>query len=597
MRNFLTPFLFAFLLPQQSQANDNQPIVVTAERFQRSYDESISSIIKIDEEEISESGSTNVADLLKQQAGLNLFTNGAFGKASSLFLRGTSNRHTLILIDGVRVTDITAIGGGARLEFLNTSDIESIEILKGSQGVLYGAEAIGGVINITTKQGLKHNARALVGSFGQQGLSGNTGYKKDDFVVQFNFSGERSTGISTFNEKKTTNPDNAEKDGHETSTLKFKVSNKFGDHKVGATFRYQDSSSDFDSSSSDVIGNETKYQTNLAGANWAYSINKLFNLETKAEFRTVKSNSIVGTSNFEYEGTDQRVELSNKSFIGNHLEFISGISIEKEVAKALGSQLSQDIGRERISLYSQGRFEKDNFFIEFGGRGEKIQFVETKGLYRVALGKRVGNWTFKAHQATGFRVPSLYQSFSSFGNRDLQVEESNSQELGAFYQKGIFSGEVSLFRIRYSNFIDYDSATNGYLNLGAQENRGVEVNGQVTFEKFQAGLEANILRAYNPVTGAYALRRPRQRYSFNLRYQVLPKYFLGVNGQYVGARNDTSQFRLPSYLTFDTSLGYNSDVDKIMLQVRNLFDREYEEIKNFGTPDRNFLLTWERSFF
>lgn len=590
MRNTLIITIFFSVFSTYAK---DQPIIVTSERFERDYSKSTSSILKIDQKAIEESGTSNVADLLKEQAGLNLFTSGAFGKASSLFLRGTSNRHTLILIDGVRITDLTAIGGGARLEFLNNSDIESIEILKGSQGVLYGAEAIGGVIKITTKKSLQHQAKALIGSFGQTALSGNTGHQKDDLLVLFNFSAERSTGISSFNEKKTTN---AEADGHETSTLKLKVSQKLDTHKISFTGRYQDSNSDFDSSSADVLGNETNYQTSLLGASWENPFHRFLNLKANTEWRQVKSNSLVGSTNYIYEGETRRAEINNQSFVGKHIEIVSGLSFEREVAKALDSSLSNDIGRDRTSIFSHARYDNRGLFSEFGGRVEKVQSVETKGLYRVAFGTKLNNLTVKIHQATGFKVPSLYQTFSNIGNRNLQVEESVSQELSFLYQKGILSSEVSLFRIRYSNYVDYDSATNRYANLGAQENRGVEWSGAARLGAFNLNLGANLLRAYNPVNGSYALRRPRQRYTADIKYQMSPNLFISLNGLYVGSRNDSSQFRLPSYLTFNSSVGYTKEQDKFLFQVKNLLDREYEEIKNFGTPDRNFLFTWERRF-
>ncbi len=582
-----------FLLPLQADEQTEQPIIVKAERFEREYPKSTSSILKIDEKTIQESGAGNVADLLKKQAGLNLFTSGAFGKASSLFLRGTSNRHTLILIDGVRVTDLTAIGGGARLEFLNTSDIESIEILKGSQGVLYGAEAIGGVINITTKGRLNHQARAQVGSFGQMGLSGNTGHRKDDHLILFNFSTESSTGISSFNEKKTVN---AEADGHETSTLKLKASTKWKNSEVGIIGRYQDSFSEFDNSSRDVRGNETNYETSLIGAYWKKSLHNLLNLKLNGEWRQVKSNSLVGTTNYIYEGENRRLELNNLSYIGNSIELASGLSLEEEVAVALDSELRDAIGRERLSLYSHLRYERAGYFSELGGRVEKVQSVETKGLYRLALGKSFGNFTLKAHQATGFKVPSLYQTFSNIGNRNLKVEDSISQELSLLYQEGNLSSEISLFRIRYTNFVDYDSSSNRYVNLGAQENRGLEWEGSLRYQSFNFRLGSNFLRAYNPNTGSYALRRPRVRFNGNVRYQLRSNLYLDLEGLYVGSRNDTNQVRMPSYLTFDTSIGYTESRDKFLLQVKNIMNREYEEIRNFGTPDRNLLLTWERSF-
>ncbi|MCF8057892.1 MAG: TonB-dependent receptor [Bacteriovoracaceae bacterium] len=591
--------ILGFFLFSPLVFSSDQPIIVTAEKFVRDYSQSTSSILKISEKTIERSGATNVAELLKQVADINLFTSGSFGKASSLFLRGTSNRHTLVLVDGVRVTDLTAIGGGSRLEFLNTQNIESIEILKGSQGVLYGAEAIGGVIKITTKG--KNQVMGQLGSFQQHALSGDFNLSKGKRETQLSLSHDKARGISSFNEKKVLM---AEKDGYENFNLKLNLGQKYKGHVYKLNSAFQKSESDFDSTTADVSGNMTNYQTNLVSFSWLKSYSELINPNFLFEKRSVKTDSTIIFNNsstlYQYSGDTTRAELINKSYLTDKIDFISGAHFEREKTESLDTKFLKDRSRERMSAYGHFRYDTDlsfgEIFVETGGRFESIQNVDDESLYRVALGLKRGDLTLKFNQSTGFKAPSLYQNFSSFGSMNLKVEKSKSKEISIFYKKAQYQLEASYFDIFYSNFIDFDSLQNRYANLGAQNNKGVELMLSGEIKKSTVALSANFLRATNPNTGEYALRRPRQKFTLNIDTPFKKSFNLGLNGSYVGSRQDVGNIRMPSFLTFDTFLAYSDSMNKVSLFVKNILNREYEEIRNFGTPDRNFLLAYGRSF-
>lgn len=595
-KNFFFIFLFLF----STKLFAEEPIIVTAEKFERPYEKSSSTILKLNSEQIKKSGASTVSELLKTQAGVNLFTSGAYGKASSLFLRGTSNRHTLVIIDGMRVTDLTAIGGGSRLEFLSTQNIQSIEILKGSQGVLYGGEAIGGVLVITTKKNSPETRLKLsAGSFGEFNIAGALPITRDLKGGQLQVSHSRADGISAYNDKKT---NNAETDGYETTNLRYKLERETKLGKVSANVFFQDSSSQFDSSTADISGNETTYQTYGLYSAWTKPFSNGLKPKVSLEARKIKTDSTTvsaGTSSlYFYEGSNYRGEFSLPWVASSSLELNSGVSFEREVTSALDSRFNDSKKRDRLSVYTQLRREWRNLFSEVGGRFESIESVDKKGLYRVALGHNMGPFTVKLHQASGFKAPSLYQNFSSFGNTQLKVENSTSREVSFLYLnlKSLLKAEVSFFEINYSNFVDFDSSTNRYENLGSQKNRGVEVSLSKNIHKTRLNYEGNLLRAYDPRTGQYALRRPRQRHSMSVEQKVNSEWTGRLSGHYVGERQERNNVRMPSYLTFDLNLAYNMKKETIIFDFRNFLDREYEEIRNFGTPGFNFLVTWERSF-
>ena len=128
-------------------------IVVTASRVPEDYENVASSITIIDRETIEQRKSINVLDLLRTVPGIHVAQNGAFGQKASIFMRGTNPEHTLIMINGVRLNDPLDPSRAANISNLQVANIERIEILRGAHSVIYGADAIGGVINIITKKG------------------------------------------------------------------------------------------------------------------------------------------------------------------------------------------------------------------------------------------------------------------------------------------------------------------------------------------------------------------------------------------------------------------------------------------------------------
>ncbi|MGQ0621145.1 MAG: TonB-dependent receptor domain-containing protein [Panacagrimonas sp.] len=152
------------------------PVVVTATRTEQSADDTLAALTVISREEIARSQATDVADILRFQAGLDLGRAGGPGQQTSVFIRGGESNHTLVLIDGVRVNPSTS--GGAALQNLTPDMIERIEIVKGPRSTLYGSDAIGGVINIVTRAGTTSGAdvRLRAGSDQTRDGSARLGY-------------------------------------------------------------------------------------------------------------------------------------------------------------------------------------------------------------------------------------------------------------------------------------------------------------------------------------------------------------------------------------------------------------------------------------
>lgn len=211
------------------------PIEVDASRLKITPKKYAGSITVITEEEIKKSGSPLIENILRDQLSISVFKQGAVGGESTIRMRGTDNSNTLVIIDGVRVNGNTQ--GSFDFRNLNTENIERIEILRGSQTVLWGADAVGGVINIITKKGEgtpSHYLSFEGGSFGSfQESLGSSGAIGD---TDYSFSASRTdiSGFSDFNEKRIVESGGAaEKDGFENTSFSGKLGSGFaGDGRM-----------------------------------------------------------------------------------------------------------------------------------------------------------------------------------------------------------------------------------------------------------------------------------------------------------------------------------------------------------------------------
>ncbi len=591
--------LFSSLLFIPSILAEPGDILVTAEKFERNYLESTSSIFVIDQNEIEAMNATSVADLLKRKGGFSVQTNGAYGKASSINLRGTDNRHTLVLIDGVRVTDITSISGGTRLEFLDPAQIEKIEVLKGNQGVLYGSEAVGGVISITTKKGAQSQLGVEYGSFNRKKVAAHNSIVKGDNTLSLTGTYQDVDGISAYNEDRINGV--VEKDGFKQSDFILNWQNRSFE-KLTLDFQgeFKSSSYLYDDQSADNANLHGEYKTARYAATATYNHSKLLNLDfTFSRFnvdRKLFGENSYGKFNYLYQGNFNRYTLVNRAFYSDSGEMIAGVEYEREKTKALDSLLDTTRSKERTAVYMNNYNHLGGLILEEGLRYEKLQYFGDKFVYRLGLGYNFDTFTIKLSQGTSFKAPTLYQSFAQFGgNRNLKVESSESRELSLLYKNEYYLHEVTFFQINYDQYIDYDMNRSIYNNSGDYESYGVEWNQQISTERWDLGLFYTFLRSKNEVTGAALPRRSKHNLGVNAEFKANDHWSFLMDGQFRGKRDDSNGKKLTSYYLANLGLQYNwnQNSDRISLNLNNIFNKSYEEVWGYGTPGRNFLVSYK----
>lgn len=579
-------------------------VVITATKYPKNKSETGKVLTIIDRDQLERSAGKDLSQILNEQVGL--VVNGAnsnSGKDKSVYLQGAKNEYTLVMVDGIPVSDPSGVTGGAfDLRLLSVDQVERIEILKGSQSTLYGSDAIAGVINIITKSenekpveantsislGTYNTLRATAGLQGQlKSISYNAGYSR--------FS---TDGIS---EAKETGSTPFDKDGSQLETFHGQLAiTPNRDFSIKPFFRFNRFEGDYDAGAY-TDDTTSSYQGDL------------LNTGLVAQYRFDKgflyANYSYSETNRLYEGTYGRTAYTGKF---NHSEIFGNYNITKNLLVMMGiafqdyklmeqTAIEADPSVTITSPYATITGTWNNLSLEVGGRFNHHTKFGGNAIYSLNPYYRMGKTKLFINLSTGFKAPSLYQLFGLYGaNPNLKPERSQSFEMGA---SGLLDKQVAwrsvFFTRRIEDVIVYQYPSN--LNLDRQDDYGFEAE-----VSFMPGERFTIKAFYAFVTGAVTtrnasgdttyynlIRRPRHSASANASYQITSRVHVSANLQLVGLRDDlyfdmntfTNQpATLQSFSLVDLYVEYKaSRFIKAFVEGRNLLNTSYEEVYGYNT--------------
>lgn len=563
----LTAFLLSLAFAQES-------ITVTAERFHRSKSQTTGSVLVFDQDDIRRSGAQTLSDFLKNESGISTVNNGSFGKSGSLFIRGSDSRHTLILIDGVAINDPTSIAGEPRFEYITLSDIESIEVLKGSQSALYGQQAIGGVIKITTKKSddKKSHLKLGVGSYDQRTIAGDTKARKGN--LDFFLSGEHieARGISA---AASTSPIQ-EKDPY--SLLNFKARVGLETDKTGrfvlSTLQSK-ASSDYDNAPSDDA-NYSHYNLSQYAINHELSFWKTSIQSTKVVRDT--------TGNYHYEADQRKFE----SEISNDFVGVGG-SYQKDKAISFDSVLAGNKVLENKSLFVRSSFQLTDLIVDGAIRYEDVGRYDGEFTYRLGGNYKLSEFlNLKSSYSTGIKSPGLYQLYGQYGNVDLQPEKSRSIDAGLDFHVKNHMLEANYFQIDYNQYINFGSSR--YENTSGADISGIEVGHTSRFSMMDLKTSYTRIETRDHANNLQLKRRPKHAAKISNSYYIFEQLEFGHTLSYMGRRDDVGGVN-PSYVLLAmNSLYHVNDDTSVSLQIDNLLGHDYEEVRGYQTAGRSFKM-------
>jgi vitamin B12 transporter len=514
------------------------------------------------------------------------------GGTTGVFMRGAAPSSTLVLIDGVQVKSNTS--GSFDFSNLQMDNIERIEILRGPQSSLWGADAVGGVINIITKRGKGKPTHTLTfegGSFStfKETLGSSGSIKQFDYSVSA--SRTDSEGFSAFNEERGATED----DGYQNTTLSSKMGFNFlEDGRVELIGRYTKARSEFDGlnlafvlsdSPNHILRNETFYfalpiQKSITPW-WDAKLNTNMNYEELDTKDPTFGDSVILSRTY-------TVDFQNNISLGKYASAIFGF--EHQVTDGYNNSNNISLKNRSQGYYLQGNLNwEDRAFLTAGIRQDVNSQFDNSFTYKVEGAYRFKSWGTKlrAAYATGFRVPSVNEVlFPFFGNINIQPEESDNWEVG-FEQK--LAGDrvtvgANYFYTDFKNLIIFDLATFVAQNIGEATSKGIEA-----FAKFSILNNLSLITNYtwnqavDESTGSLLIRRPRHTFSATMHHTWKEKLSTLVTVNYRSKMvSGTGLVGERTIVRAALSYPLNNNW-RLTARGENLFNEKYEESLGFGT--------------
>lgn len=630
---FVAATVFSSPIFAQDSSRVLDPLVVTANKTEQKQSTTGKVITVISKEQIGKSAGKTLTQLLNEQAGITI--NGALnamGTPQTVFTRGSATGRTLILLDGIPVTDPSEINNNFDLNLLSLSSVESIEIARGAQSTLYGSDAVAGVINIiTTKKDIKKpfnlSAGASAGNFNTFRANAQLYGKINKLTYTARYGKSYTDGFSTAYDKAGGN--NYDKDGFKgdiadarltyqiTPQLSVKAFAMYSRYKTDVDRSVFADDKDFVSTNKTInTGGGFQFKNDALTLIGNYQYNDisrlLFNDSTdspgnlgrnnyygKSQFAEIYANIKLGSGFSILQGGDFRHNTTHQKNFGTYPASVFG------PAGSFSSQV--DSVASQASLYSSFLYNSigGRLNVELGGRLNVHSRYGSNYTYTFNP-----SYSFNDHFrifgsiATGFKAPSLYQLYASNGgNRNLKAETSTNYEAGIQQRHGIVSNRLVYFYRRIKNGIDYQNnnwpVPSRYFNFNRQIVKGLEfettlqpckelvITANYTWTDIDESTQSRV--NFKDTTYAYSLRRPKHNLNVAVGYNILPSLLISVNGKYVSGRNDVGGYQVADIMLGDYFIfGAYSEFKfkehyKIFVNAMNLGDRKFFDLSGYNS--------------
>lgn len=586
------------LLPLYTQAQPLEEVIVSSSRVPMPLREVGTSVSVINAEQIQALGFTSLQDILRTQPSVAVSNNGGAGKVSSLRVRGEEAFRTRVMVDGIDISDTTAPQFGPRLEQLLSSGIQRVEILRGPQGLMYGADA-GGVVNISTRvpgEGWRGDVSAEAGRYGTRLLSASLAGGNDAVDGSLSLADLDSDGFNS----RLDDRDPADDDGYANTTAHGRMGWNASERlRLELVARNVEGKSGYDNcytvdtfALSNRCSDEYQQQAWRTAALWR---GEQLNHELAWNHSdTERTNFTAGLPSFGTEGS-----LSRWSYLGSyapaeHTQVVYGA--DHEIAKLDDGSFDTKRDQTGYFLEYQGSLEQRLFFTAGARHDDNEDFGEhttwrISGAWVIPLAEH--ELKLKATRGTGFRAPSLYEiayngSFASSPAADVQLREERSAgyDLGAALQtSGGQYLEVVWFDQDVENEIYFDlQNSSGYLQgRGESRSRGVEL---ITELPLDEGFSLSGNFTWNDTDNAEGdirTYRPRQLANLGLQWQSAGERLnLGLFLRTSRGAREFDGSRLDNYEVLSLNARFNLLPQlEVYGRLENLLDENYREVPGY----------------
>jgi vitamin B12 transporter len=603
-KSLLAFSIFSAVACAHAQDAALQPTIeVTASRVADTADASLADVSVITRRQIDASHAADVLEVLRMQAGVDIVRTGGVGTQTNVFLRGTNSNHVLVLIDGVRAA--SANTGAFAWENLPLDAVERIEIVRGPRASYWGSDAIGGVIQIFTRQLIGPHVAARWGSYrdadGSAGFGGHD--ERGGFSVQV---GARHVGgFSATNSGICSGPNdpycifNPDANGAQYHGGTLSGDYRFGSQTLSLNGWRSEGTQSFDNG---AIDGTSRTLDQAIGAALEGSVNGNWHQRLSAG----TSREDVDTPAFAsaFRSTREQASWTNQLALTETRHLVAGIDVVHERGQSIdtsgfGAPYAQS--RNNTGAFAGWRTADADFDSELAARYDHNSAFGNAFSGSVAAGWKPGaDWRLTASFGTAFRAPTLNELFSPgyggyyAGNPDLDPERSRTFELGAQFSPGNANRfAIHAFSTRVHDLIDFSGGSQYQAtNIDRAAIDGLELTHDWHSGPWSLTNNVTVQNPRDTDAGTQLLRRPRHKLSSLLERGFGERFSAGVELMASGPAADVGSIELPGYALANLRADFRLNAAwRFGARVENLFDRSYELAHGYNTPGRSAYLT------
>lgn len=602
-------------------------VIVTATRTPTRVNELLSDVSLVSRDDIEHSPATSLTELLTTIPGVTVTSTGGRGANTSMFIRGANANHSVVLVDGQRISSATT--GTTSFEHIPLEQIDHIEVLRGPASSLYGADAIGGVIQIFTKKGDAGKPAPSVsfgaGSYGT--TTGSLSYGGTAGDTRFNLSGgwESAHGPSSAKAPSGTFTDifNADKDPYNNTNIAAHVTQRLAPGtEIGGDYLEANAAKHFDSTNCDAffttctpnfdnrqhqkLRSYSAFASNQFAADWKSSLRIGRSDDQTKSWLIDPVAALVTIDHFDTAQTQFNWQNDFTTRYGRVMAAAEWRKDEVDTSKAL---VVNSRTTKALVLGYQGRFGAHD--LQASARVDDIEGIDTARSGSLAYGYHFDSG-LSAHASMGraFHAPTfndLYWPVDPInfyqGNPNLRPERGFNREIGLRYDTAFTTTSLTFFHNKVSDLMDYVPSfvapfTGQYQNLNSATLRGASFSYILCKEEWTLRSNYDFLSARDDATGRFLQRRVPHTGLVEVRRQF-GQFDLGAQATYTGDRfnNNTNTQTLSSYSLVNLDVKYRLTQEwEVGAKLGNLFDRDYVVVResfsgnDYSTPGRTVFL-------
>ncbi len=559
------------------------PLVVTATSTPVSVADSLASVTVISREDVKAQQAQEISELLAAQPGVDVSSNGGYGKTTSVYMRGASSESTKLLLDGIPLYSATS--GGAPFENIPTSLIDRLEIVRGSKATLYGADTVGGVIQVFLPEASDDthmNVSVGGGSFNTKTVDTTLSGASDNTQYLLSAGKFETDGDIVKKDK--------EAKGYDNENILLNVGHNFDSGaRISGLMMNSEGRNEY-------VGDESDYQVQVIGLGVRLPV--MANWDAELKLSQTRNESITVSSRDQYDSKTNTARWSNTFWAGDH-EFVLGAETSQD---SIDVSRYQAPDRNNDAIFAQSQFDFGQTSLQLNLRQDRNSAYGDSTTGGVAVGYKLDDtYTLRTSYGTAFEAPTFNDLYyPNSGDPTLNATKSDTVELGLRADYNNLYWDAAVFDASYGDLVVWSNYTGSWIAYNVDSKvQGVELSSGLTVNQWQLNTALTWLDAKDNKTGFQLPKRAKRsaRLSADRLFDKgrVGVTFIGADGR---AATLGSSETISGYVTMNLRASYDFATDwNAELSIKNALDKEYQTAKDYFNPGRGVFLTLNYSAF